>query len=226
MIDVQATFAGYRLVHTSSLSPGTPYGDLAPPDDYAALVAIQALTNPRLLNEAGKLALLRPDETFAGVENAWLVTTPFTHINRDGSRFSDGSFGAMYLVDSPEVAVASAARQQAEYWSKVDGLCFDRFVYEEVWCEVNATGLFALADNDADQPLCATRDLSYPQTVGVPLRLAGEAASIQYLSPDYPGSTWYCLFTPKHITGVERGRYIELIWDGEELSEPAVLTFL
>ncbi len=98
------TFAGetlqaYRLVN-SKFPPIAMFDDVADADEFEVLYEIQALTNPRLKNEVVQLELIARSEIPFGIAGCSYATAPFTHVNPAGSRFSDGSFGVLYLADT------------------------------------------------------------------------------------------------------------------------------
>lgn len=73
---------------------------------FEALYQIQAMTNPRLQNELGRLQLIPRDQIPFGIPGSSYATAPFTHVNSAGARFSNGSFGVLYLADRMDTAVA------------------------------------------------------------------------------------------------------------------------
>ncbi len=75
------------------------------PAAWDALLALEQLTNPRLRDEVGDIALVPPEERVSG-PGAGYVMAAFTHINPRGSRFSDGSYGVYYAAGSLETAIA------------------------------------------------------------------------------------------------------------------------
>lgn len=70
-----------------------------------ALIALEQLTNPRVRDQTGEIALVPPEHRVAG-PGATYVMAPFTHINPKGSRFADGTFGAYYAASELETAIA------------------------------------------------------------------------------------------------------------------------
>jgi hypothetical protein len=71
---------------------------------WDALIALEQLTNPRVRDEVGDIALVPPDERISG-PGAGYVMAAFTHISPKGSRFSDGSFGVYYAAAPLETAI-------------------------------------------------------------------------------------------------------------------------
>lgn len=67
------------------------------PEVWDALITLEALTNPRVRDEVGQLALVPKEERIAG-PGASFVMAAFTHLNPKGSRFSDGSYGVYYAA--------------------------------------------------------------------------------------------------------------------------------
>lgn len=106
---------------------------MADADEFEVPYQIQELTNPRLKNEVGRLELIRRSEIPFGIPGCSYATAPFTHVNPAGSRFSDGSFGVLYLADTLETALAEVKHHQSSYWSNVPSsqlraVCFPRVV--------------------------------------------------------------------------------------------------
>ena len=72
---------------------------------WDALIALEQITNPRVRDEVGDIALVPPDERVAG-PGASYVMASFTHLNPKGSRFSDGTYGVYYAASQIEAAIA------------------------------------------------------------------------------------------------------------------------
>ena len=53
---------------------------------------VEAMTNDRVRDESEKIALVPPQERISGPGTTPIMAA-FTHLNPEGSRFSDGSFG-------------------------------------------------------------------------------------------------------------------------------------
>ena len=62
------------------------------PDDLEAIFKLDALTNPGLSNEAGDIQLVLPEDRISGPATT-VIMAAFTHLNPNGSRFSDGTYG-------------------------------------------------------------------------------------------------------------------------------------
>ena len=84
------------------------------PAVWDALFALEQLTNPRVRDEVGEIALVPPDQRVSG-PGASYVMASFTHLNPRGSRFSDGSFGVYYAASELETAIAETIFHFAEF---------------------------------------------------------------------------------------------------------------
>ncbi|MEO6271452.1 MAG: RES domain-containing protein, partial [Lautropia sp.] len=63
---------------------------VADQEDFEALYAIESLTNDRLRDEVGLIGMV-PDQDRLFGPGSGPIMAAFTHLNPDGSRFSDGS---------------------------------------------------------------------------------------------------------------------------------------
>ena len=60
---------------------------------------------PRIRDEVGQLQLVPPDERISG-SGSTMVMAAFTHLNPEGSRFSDGRYGVYYAAHTLATAGA------------------------------------------------------------------------------------------------------------------------
>lgn len=122
------SITGFRLIN-SRFPPISLFDDVADEDEFDALYELQTLTNPRLQTELGNLNLIRKAEIPFGIPGCSYATGPFTHVNPEGSRFSDGQYGVLYMGESIDTAIAEVAYHQSRYWQGVHGLDYDRLVF-------------------------------------------------------------------------------------------------
>lgn len=84
------------------------------PAVWDVLIELEQATNPRVRDEAGEIVLVPPERRVSGPNASW-VMAPFTHINRDGSRFSDGSYGVYYAARSLQTAIRETGYHFARF---------------------------------------------------------------------------------------------------------------
>jgi hypothetical protein len=213
-----AVFAGkplqaYRLVN-SKFPPIALFEDVADADEFDVLFEIQALTNPRLKNEVGQLELIPRREIPFGIPGCSYATAPFTHVNPAGSRFSDGSFGVLYLADSMETALAEVRHHQSLYWSKVPNLNYERFVFRGLTCTFVDAGMKDAAALPTNDPIYAPDDYSHSRVLGREIRKA-RCPGLRYHSVRLPGSFCWALMTPKPVSSIIQTAHYEMVWNGQ-----------
>ena len=103
----------YRIV-PSRFPPVGVYDRIADPADLDAVFAIEALTNSRLREEAGALKQVPPARRISG-PGSTPVMAAFTHLNPEGSRFSDGSWGVFYAAHSVATAVEETVYHREQF---------------------------------------------------------------------------------------------------------------
>ncbi|WP_447895997.1 RES family NAD+ phosphorylase [Vreelandella sp. GE22] len=203
---------GYRLIN-SKFPPIALFDDVADADEFEALFKLQALTNPRIRNELGDLALLPAEEIPFGIRGCSYAAGAFTHVNPDGSRFSDGHFGVLYIADTLATAIAEVSHHQQAYWEKVPALHYERFVFRGLRCtfdEKNCRDGLAL---EQDHPVYDPNSYRASRVLGRELRQAREPG-LRYRSVRNPGATCWALMTPRHVKGVVQTTHIEMVWNG------------
>src|SRR3546814_4091279 len=77
------------------------------------------MTNDRLRDEAGDLSLVPPEDRVAGPGTTPIMAA-FTHLNTEGSRFTDGSFGVFYAGLTIETAIAETKHHRINFLAATD----------------------------------------------------------------------------------------------------------
>src|SRR4029077_16413662 len=86
----------WRIV-PSRFPPIQLFERVADPADLQAVAAVESLTHPPLAPGIGELSLVPPEDRVSGPGTSAIMAA-FTHLNPEGSRFSDGSFGVFYAA--------------------------------------------------------------------------------------------------------------------------------
>ncbi len=202
----------HRLVN-SRFPPIDLFNDVADAAEFEALYQIQALTNPRLLNEVGRIELIALREIPFGIAGCSYAAAPFTHVNPDGSRFSDGQFGVLYVADTVETAVAEVHHHQQHYWSKVPQLSYERFVFRALVCHFNEAGVRDAAALSLSHPIHAPDDYSHSRQLGAAIKHQ-DGVGLRYCSVRSPGNLCWALMTPRPVTAIHQSAHYEMIWNG------------
>lgn len=206
----------FRLVN-SKFPPINLFDDVADESEFDLLYQLQALTNPRIQTEVGNLNLIRRSEIPFGITGCSYAISPFTHVNPDGSRFSDGQFGILYLADTVATAIAEVSWHQGRYWSGVQGLDYDRLVFRSLRFRVGQGECYDATAVDRSDAIFHPESYAASRALGQTLYKAG-AESLKYHSVRKPGAICWGLFTPKPVKSVVQSTHFEFIWNGTEIS--------
>lgn len=202
----------YRLVN-SKFPPESLFDDVADEAEFEAVYAIQALTNPRIQDECGNLALLSTDEIPFGIKGVNYATAPFTHVNPDGSRFSDGTFGMLYVADSIQTAIAETKYHQEKAFQNITGLHYDTVTMRGIAVSFSGNVVNATQNKNIHTP----NDYSASRLFGNTLRKNGELG-IYYKSVRNNGAYCWGLFSPQTVHSAIQTKHFEFVYDGTCIS--------
>ena len=212
----------YRLVN-SKFPPIALFDDVADARDFEAIYQLQAMTNPRLQNEIGRLELIARDEIPFGIPGCSYATAPFTHVNPAGSRFSDGRFGVLYLADRMDTAIAEVRHHQGRYWSNVQGLNYERFVFRGLSCSFADAGMRDATVVPLTDPVYAPDDYTHSHRLGHETKRDG-CPGLRYNSVRAPGNACWALMTPRPVTSIIQGAHYEMIWSDQIIGVNRITT--
>jgi len=210
----------YRLIPSRFPTVGL-YDAIADAADLEAVFAIEALANPRLRDEIGELQLVPPEDRVSG-PGATPVMAAFTHLNPEGSRFSNGSYGVYYAGHSLATATAEVSHHRAVFLRRTDEPAIDldmRLITANVEAELHDLRVAADAQ-PAGQPYAALLDpddYAAPQRLGAALRRSG-SWGICYPSVRDPGGECVAIFRPRALRHARSALHIALHWDGRRIT--------
>lgn len=105
----------YRII-PSRYPPIDLFERVADPADWDHLANLETLTNPRVRQEWGEISLVPVERRVAGLGSSW-VMAPFTHLQPEGSRFSDGSWGVYYASRRIDTAIVETVYHVQEFYA-------------------------------------------------------------------------------------------------------------
>jgi hypothetical protein len=207
--------AAYRLV-PSRYPPIDIFERVADPADWQALFELEALTNPRLREEAGEISLVPPARRVTG-PGASIVMAPFTHASpARPTRFSAGSYGVYYAASRFDTALREVAFHMGEFY----GATGDP-PHEESYRTYKGAIDSRLHDlRSGDWAPFLDPDLATyarPQELGRRLREAGSNGvvypSVRHARGQCAGAFW------PDVVGIPvQTKHIMLKWNGERIS--------
>ncbi|HVC63298.1 MAG TPA: RES family NAD+ phosphorylase [Acetobacteraceae bacterium] len=204
----------WRIV-PSRFPPIDLFERIADPADWEALISVESLTNDRIRDAVGDIALVPPEERVGG-PGASIVMAAFTHLNPDGSRFSDGSFGVFYAAADLATAVTETRHHRARFMRATSQppMELDMRVYVvDLDGELHDIGglrqaMAAVYDPD---------DYAPGQALARRLRAAG-SSGIVYDSVRRAGGACAAVFRPRCLTNPRQERHLCYVWDGRTIA--------
>jgi hypothetical protein len=191
------------------------YDAIADPADLEVVFAVEALTNARLRNELGQLQLVPSDERISGAGSTPIMAA-FTHLNPEGSRFSDGSYGVYYAAQDLDTAIAEVSHHRALFMTRTHEPEIDidlRLITAPLEARLHdLRGLRRSAPQLYDA-------LHYgaAQALGRHLRAAG-SWGVVYHSLRRRGGLCAGVFRPKALRPAREAAHIALHWDGQRIT--------
>ena len=184
--------------------------------DFEALYEVEAMTNDRLRDAAGEVALVAEDERVHG-PGASYIMAPFTHLAPVGGRYTDGTYGAYYAAADRATAVAETRyhRQRFMAYTSEPPVALEMRVLE---AHLDAELHDVRGFGDTRPELYRSDDYAAPQTLGRDLRAEG-SWGIVYDSVRLPGGKCAAVFRPRALSDCRQAEHLVYVWNGERIVE-------
>ncbi|MGS1120944.1 RES family NAD+ phosphorylase [Rhodanobacter sp. UC4436_H3] len=202
----------FRIV-PSRFPPVGVYDRIAAPADIDALFAVEALTNPRLREEADALKLVPKEHRISG-PGSTPVMAAFTHLNLEGSRFSDGTWGVFYAAHSVATAVEETVYHRERFLAataeppcSIQMRCYRTSVDSRLH---DIRGGWK-AEHDPD---------AYVASVKLARTLRDDGSNgIVYDSARHPGGECLAAFQPDVVAPCVQSQHLVYRWDGSRIAQ-------
>ncbi len=204
----------YRII-PSRFPPISLFEKVAEPDDLDAVYAIEALTNDRLREEAGNLNLVPKEDRVSGPGTSPIMAA-FTHLNPEGDRFTDGSYGVFYASREIDTAIAETSYHRGRFLLATDEPA------QEIDMRAYAVDLSATLHDvrdvrDARPEIYDPQSYAVSQALAAQLR-AGGSDGIIYQSVRHEGGECVAVFRPRLLSNCRQERHLCYVWDGAGIS--------
>ncbi|CAN7545007.1 RES family NAD+ phosphorylase [Bosea sp. LjRoot90] len=200
----------------SAFPPIDLFEDIADPADWPLLIQAEMKTNPRLMETIGNLDLVPPARRVSGQGASWLMA-PFTHISRDRpSRFSDGTYGMLYVAESFETALFETIHHHGRFMERTKEPPGWTSQFRELVLSVDAALHDLRSERAGDSALLRPDDYAASQALGARLR-AAKSEGVVYPSVRRKGGDCAGLFWPDLASNPVQGRHLDYHWNGERV---------
>jgi hypothetical protein len=204
----------FRIV-PSRFPPISLFEAVADPADLEAVYEIEAMTNDRLREEVGDITLVAPEDRVSGPGTTPIMAA-FTHLNPEGDRFTDGSYGVFYAGKSIETAVAETKHHRINFLLATNEPTqeLDMRVYA---VDLNAE-LHDIRGMQSSHPAYYhPTNYGMSQDLALMLRETG-SHGIVYMSVRDEGGECVAVFRPRLLFNCRQERHLCYVWDGKTIS--------
>lgn len=204
----------YRIV-PSRFPPVGLFDAVADPEDLEAVFQVEAMTNDRLRDEVGEISLVPAEDRVSGPGTTPIMAA-FTHLNPEGDRFTDGSYGVFYASLTIDTAVAETRHHRVRFLAATDEPA------QELDMRVYAVDLVAdlhdIRGMQASNPTWyhPTR-YAMSQELARGLRESG-SDGIVYDSVRHDGGECAAVFRPRLLSNCRQERHLCYVWDGQAIT--------
>lgn len=204
----------FRIV-PSRFPPINLFEAVADPADLAAVFQIEAMTNDRLREEAGDIRLVAPEDRVSGPGSTPIMAA-FTHLNPDGDRFTNGTYGVFYAGRTIETAIAETRYHRVRFLQATSEPA------QEIDMRVYAVDLDAelhdiRAKRESHAAYYHPSNYTVSQELALKLRENG-SNGIVYASVRDDGGECAAAFRPRLLSNCRQERHLCYVWDGKAIS--------
>ena len=212
----------YRVI-SSRFPPIALFERVAHAEDWDALYWLESLTNPRLRDEVGEVELVPAEDRVFG-PGATVIMAAFTHLNPEGSRFADSTFGAFYAAASLETSIAET-RFHREVFLRATHESPMELDMRTYLCDVSSSFHDIRGKREEMADVYDPDSYVASQKFARTLKLAG-SNGIAYESVRHAGGECLAVYRPRLIQNCRQGTHLRYIWDGERISQVYALRLM
>jgi len=212
----------FRVI-SSRFPPIHLFERVASASDWDALYWLESLTKPRLRDEVGAIELVPPEDRVFG-PGATVIMAAFTHLNPDGSRFADSTFGAFYAAASLDTSIAET-RFHREVFLRATHERAMELDMRTYLCDVAADFHDIRGRREEMADIYDPDSYVASQKFASALRLSG-SNGIAYDSVRHATGECLAVFRPRLVQNCRQGTHLRYIWDGERISQVYALRLI
>jgi hypothetical protein len=192
------------------------YDRVAEAADFEALYALEALSNERLRDELGQIERVPREHRVFGPGSSPIMAA-FTHVNENGSRFSDGRYGVFYAARERITALAETRHHHAAFMAATRErpqhlpMRLYHVTIQARLHDLRPAGAVPAAIYDP-------ADYGAARALGARLAAAG-SAGVVYRSVRHPRGQCVGLFRPSGASACLHAAYLLYAWDGSRFTD-------
>ena len=212
----------FRVI-SSRYPPIHLFERVADAEDWDALYWLESLTNSRLRDEVGEIELVPREERVFG-PGASIIMAAFTHLNPDGSRFADDTFGAFYAAAGLATSIAET-RYHRQLFLRATHERAMEVDMRSYLCDVAGSFHDIRGKRDRMPDIYDPDSYGASQKLARALKLAG-SNGIAFDSVRHAGGQCLAIYRPRLIQNLRQGAHLRYVWDGNSISRVYELRLL
>lgn len=205
----------FRVI-SSRFPPINLFERIASAADWDALYWLESLTNPRLRDEVGEIDLVPPEDRVFG-PGASVIMAAFTHVNPEGSRFADDSFGAFYAAASLDTSIAET-RYHREVFLRATRQSPTELDMRTYLCDVAGSFHDIRGKREHMSDIYDPDSYVASQKLARSLRSAG-SNGVVYDSVRHTTGQCVAVYRPRLIQNCRQGAHMRYVWDGKRICQ-------
>lgn len=204
----------FRIV-PSRFPPINLFEAVTDPADLEAVFQIEAMTNDRLREEAGDIRLVPPEDRVTGPGSTSIMAA-FTHLNPDGDRFTNGTYGVFYAGRTIDTVIAETRYHRVRFLLATNEPAqeLDMRVYV-VDLDAELHDIRAMRESHA--AYYHPSNYAVSQELALQLRENG-SNGIVYASVRDDRGECAAVFRPRLLSNCRQERHLCYVWDGIAIS--------
>ena len=209
----KVSWKGAVRIIRSLFPPIDLFEDIADPADWPLLLSAEQKTNPRIMATIGNLDLVPEDRRVGGNGASYLMAS-FTHVSPDRkSRFSDGTFGVLYIASNYETALFETMHHHGRFMARTNEAAGWTSQFREIILDVHADL------HDLRKQMAKYHVVLDPEDYSAGNALAKQLKDLSSDGVVYPsvrnsGGECVGLFYPDGASSPLQGRHLDYHWNG------------
>lgn len=192
------------------------FDNIAPRNDWDDLERLANLTSPRVQQSGTGWGMFKPEDCASGA-GASLVMAPFAYLNPDGSRFTDGTYGAYYAARNLQTAIRETV-YHTENFARDARMAAITFQKQVLVAQISGS-FHDLRKSVPNQKILSATSYAASQLFARKVREDEKSKGIVYPSVRSAGGECIAVFLPRLISDCRRAQYLDYAWDGKQVSD-------
>ena len=189
---------------------------VADPDDVEVVSALELMTNERLRQERGDVAIVASVDLVSGPGSEYIMA-PFTYRNPEGSRFSGGQHGVYYAARDLSTAVEETKHHRQIFMGRTQEPAM-RLEMRVVIADLNGR-LHDIRGMQKKLPQVYSRT-NYAASQELADRLVKDSSfGIAYDSVRHKGGQCAAVLRPPILSRCRQERHLIFEWDGKKVDK-------